>query len=119
VFGVEPICRVLTSHGHKIATSTYYAVKHRPPSARAVRDAELKGQISRIYTDNFSVYGVRILRGSMRLAKPQVSGPATSFEAVQGGKRRRLRYSQEQGLASRLLLPSDLFAPETLASYVI
>ncbi|GGS98894.1 hypothetical protein GCM10010270_83610 [Streptomyces violaceus] len=59
MFGVEPICRVLTSHGLKIATSTYYAAKNRIPSARSVRDAELKTQISRIHTDSFSVYGVR------------------------------------------------------------
>ncbi|MGW7528494.1 IS3 family transposase [Streptomyces sp. NPDC054783] len=59
VFGVEPICRVLTSHGLKIARSTYYAAKNRIPSARAVRDAELKAQISRVHADNFSVYGVR------------------------------------------------------------
>ncbi|MCE7080325.1 IS3 family transposase [Streptomyces sp. ST2-7A] len=59
VFGVEPICRVLTSHGPKIATSAYHAAKKRTPSARAVRDAELKRQISRVHTDNFSVYGVR------------------------------------------------------------
>jgi putative transposase len=37
-FGVEPICRVLTQHDVKIAPSTYYAAKSRPPSARAVRD---------------------------------------------------------------------------------
>ncbi|MGW4982982.1 hypothetical protein [Streptomyces mirabilis] len=43
MFGVEPICRVLTGHGLKIATSTYYAAKNRTPSARSVRDAELKG----------------------------------------------------------------------------
>jgi transposase len=42
VCGVEPICRVLTGHGLKIATSTYYAAKHRTPSARSVRDGELK-----------------------------------------------------------------------------
>ncbi len=30
-----------------------------------------------------------------------------------------LRYSHEQGLAPRLLEPADLFAPETLESYVI
>jgi MFS family permease len=30
-----------------------------------------------------------------------------------------LRYSYEQGLAERLLSPEELFAPETLASYVI
>jgi putative transposase len=59
VFGVEPICRVLTSYGLKIATSTYYAAKNRTPSTRTVRDAELKTQISRVHTDNFSVYGVR------------------------------------------------------------
>jgi transposase InsO family protein len=59
VFGVEPICRVLTSHGLRIATSTYYAAKSRTPSARTVRDTELKRQISRVHTDNFSVYGVR------------------------------------------------------------
>ncbi|MCX4564443.1 IS3 family transposase [Streptomyces phaeochromogenes] len=58
-FGVEPICRVLTSHGLKIATSTYYAAKNRAPSARSIRDTELKTPISRIHTDNFSVYGVR------------------------------------------------------------
>jgi putative transposase len=59
VFGVEPICKVLTSHGLRIATSTYYAAKHRTPSARMVRDAELKTQISRVHADNFGVYGVR------------------------------------------------------------
>ncbi|QEV04547.1 hypothetical protein CP972_01185 [Streptomyces prasinus] len=59
VFGVEPICRVLTSHGLKIATSTYYAARKRVPSARSVRDAELKTQISRVHADSFSVYGVR------------------------------------------------------------
>ncbi|MEU2266760.1 IS3 family transposase [Streptomyces olindensis] len=59
MFGVEPICRVLTSHGLKIATSTYYAAKNRTPSDRSVRDEELKTQISRVHADNFSVYGVR------------------------------------------------------------
>jgi putative transposase len=59
VFGVEPICRVLASHGLTIATSTYYAAKRRTPSARAVHDAELKTQISRVHADNFSAYGGR------------------------------------------------------------
>lgn len=35
-FGVEPICREL-----QVAPSTYYAAKARPPSARAVSDAQL------------------------------------------------------------------------------
>ena len=50
-FGVEPICRVLSGHGVKIAPSTYYAVKTRPPSARQVRDAALTIEIVRVFTD--------------------------------------------------------------------
>ena len=56
-FGVEPICRVLTKHGCKIAPSTYYAAKSRPPSARAVRDAELCVEIARVFDENLGVYG--------------------------------------------------------------
>jgi putative transposase len=57
VFGVEPICRVLTAHGAPIAPSTYYAAVSRPPSARSVRDAQLKTEISRVWKDNREVYG--------------------------------------------------------------
>jgi putative transposase len=53
-YGVEPICRVLP-----IAPSTYYAASRRPASARAVRDAKLKGEIARVHEDNFGVYGAR------------------------------------------------------------
>ncbi|MET9969776.1 IS3 family transposase [Streptomyces sp. NPDC006356] len=59
VFGVKPICRVLTSHGLKITTSTNYAAENRTPNTRSVRDAELRTQISRVHTDNFNVFGVR------------------------------------------------------------
>jgi putative transposase len=53
-FGVEPICRVLP-----IAPSTYHAAHHRPRSARAVRDGELKMEIARIHAEHFGVYGAR------------------------------------------------------------
>lgn len=53
-FGVEPICRTLA-----IAPSTYYAARNRPPSARAIRDAELRPEISRVHGENLDVYGVR------------------------------------------------------------
>ena len=56
-FGVEPICRVLTEHGCKIAPNTYWAHRKRPPSARAVRDELLKAEIARVHADNLSVYG--------------------------------------------------------------
>ncbi|WP_438306644.1 IS3 family transposase (plasmid) [Streptomyces sp. HUAS TT11] len=59
--GVEPICRTLTEHDCKIAPSTYYAYRKRlaTPSARAVRDTELKERIQKVYTSNYRVYGAR------------------------------------------------------------
>ena len=52
-YGVEPICDVL-----QFAPRTYYAARSRPPSARSMRDAELKPAIARVHRDNFGVYGV-------------------------------------------------------------
>ncbi|MFE7217099.1 IS3 family transposase [Streptomyces sp. NPDC057611] len=59
--GVEPICRTLTEHDCKIAPSTYYAHNKRleTPSARSVRDKELKERIQEVYTSNYRVYGAR------------------------------------------------------------
>ena len=51
-WGIEPIAKVLG-----IAPSTYHAAKARPLSARAVRDAELKPEILRVWEQNLSVYG--------------------------------------------------------------
>jgi putative transposase len=56
-FGVEPICRVLTEHGCAIAPPTCYAAKSRAPSARAVRDGELKRVILRVFNENYVAYG--------------------------------------------------------------
>jgi putative transposase len=53
-FGVEPICEVL-----RVAPSTYYAAKKRPPCPRARRDAELRSEIRRVFVDNYGVYGAR------------------------------------------------------------
>ena len=41
----------------QFAPSTYYAAKKRPPSARSVRDTELKELIRRVFEANFCVYG--------------------------------------------------------------
>jgi transposase InsO family protein len=59
VFGIEPICRVLSEHGCPIAPSTYYDTASRPPSARAVRDEQLKAAITAVHQANFGVYGAR------------------------------------------------------------
>jgi putative transposase len=62
-FGVEPICRVLA-----IAPSTYYSVKSRPPSARAVRDAVLLPILWALWIANYRVYGARKLWKAARRA---------------------------------------------------
>lgn len=51
-WGIESIAKVLG-----IAPATYHAAKKRPPSARAVRDAELRPQIRRVWEQNLAVYG--------------------------------------------------------------
>ena len=65
-YGVEPICRELP-----IAPSTYHACKARQAdpdqrSARALRDAALSAEITRIWDDNFGVYGVRKIWHQLR-----------------------------------------------------
>jgi putative transposase len=71
-FGVEPICRAL-----QVAPSSYYAAKRRPPSARAVRDAELAPRVRKVFDANYQVYGVRKLwrqlqRQGERIGRDQV-----------------------------------------------
>ena len=58
-YGVEPICKVLP-----IAPSTVYAHAARradpdKASTRSRRDAGLRGEIGRVWRENFQVYGVR------------------------------------------------------------
>ena len=53
MFGVEPICTVLSEHGVKIAPSTYYEARNRAPSKRAVRDAEIVELIARARGNRF------------------------------------------------------------------
>ena len=48
---------MLTEHGCTIAPNTYWVAKKRPPSARALRDEELKPQILRVHSENLDVYG--------------------------------------------------------------
>ena len=56
---VEPICKVLTNEvGIPISKSGYYAHKTRKPSARRLRDEDLKPKIAKLYADNFYCYGV-------------------------------------------------------------
>jgi putative transposase len=104
-FGVEPICAQLP-----IAPSTYYQSKRRPPSARRVRDEELKPEISRVHKANFGVYGARkvwrqLLREGRRVARCTVERlmREMGLEGARRGKRRRTTIPDEQ--AAR---PADL-----------
>jgi len=77
-YGVEPICRVLP-----IAPSTYHeqAARGRDPDRAPVRqrrDAALRQEISRVFEENFGVYGVRkvwrqMLRDGTRVARCTVA----------------------------------------------
>lgn len=64
--GVEPIVEALRSAGVEIAPSTYYASKVRPPSARALRDAELVELIHEVHRENLGVYGARKVYRALR-----------------------------------------------------
>ena len=94
-FGVEPICRVLRDAGLQIAPSTYYAAKSRPPSARAVRDAELIDQIRTVHRDNLGVYGARkvhaeLNREGVRVARCTVERLMRQ-EGIHGIRRDKIR----------------------------
>ncbi len=59
LYGVEPICRILS-----IAPSTYYACKARENKpcrapVRVRRDEWLRTEIRRVWEENFQVYGIR------------------------------------------------------------
>jgi putative transposase len=104
-FGVEPICRTLA-----IAPSSYYAAKVRPPSARAIHDAELSADISRIHAEHFSVYGVRkawrtLRREGHAVGRDQV-GRLMGVLGLAGATRtRRIRTTHPAAVGQR---PADL-----------
>ncbi|UAL28377.1 IS3 family transposase [Nocardioides rotundus] len=57
--GVQPVLAALEGTSAQIASSTYYAHKSRPASARSVRDGQLTEQIRKVHEDNMEVYGAR------------------------------------------------------------
>ena len=57
--GVQPVLAALEGTSAEIASSTYYAYKSRPVSARSVRDEQLTKQIRKVHEENMEVYGAR------------------------------------------------------------
>jgi putative transposase len=66
-FGVEPICRVL-----QVATSTYYAARPRPLSARAISDAVWMPILLALWIVNRKVYGAHKLWKAARRAGHEI-----------------------------------------------
>jgi len=96
-FGVEPICRVLP-----FAPATYYAAAHRPPSARRVRDEELKVEIRRVWNEHRRVYGAdklwaQLNREGIRVARCTVERlmRALGIAGVVRGKVIRTTWGEE------------------------
>ncbi len=70
---------MLGEHGAPIAPSTYYEAAARRPSARALRDADLRVAITRVHEANYGVYGPRkvwlaLNREVCRLPAARLSG---------------------------------------------
>jgi putative transposase len=104
-FGVEPICTML-----QVAPSTYYAAKRRPPSARALGDAALKPELSRVHEDNFGVYGARklwrqLLREGVRVGRDRVARLMRELGIAGVVRGKPKRTTIPAGLVDR---PSDL-----------
>ena len=110
-FGVEPICRVLSGHGIKIAPSTYYDARARGRSARALRDEQLKPRVRQVFEQNFSVYGARkvwlaLNREGVAVARCTVERLMRdmSLHGVHRGKIRRTTIPDPQGVRARDLV---------------
>jgi putative transposase len=80
----------------QVAPSTYDAQQTRPPSARAVRDAQLKVEIKRVWDANYQVYGAgkiwrQLAREGIRVGRDRVARLLRglgSCGVVRGSKRR-------------------------------
>ena len=74
-WGVESICVQLTELGCKIAPSTYYEHRDRPPTAREARDAELRPLVAQAHATNYGVYGARKVWLTLNRERPQDAPP--------------------------------------------
>jgi len=99
--GVESICRVL-----QVAPSTYYAARDRSPSPRALRDADLVPRLTKLWSDNYEVYGSRKLWKAARRAGIDIGRDQTArlmkAAGIQGATRsKRVRTTRRDCSAGR------------------
>lgn len=74
-WGVESICEQLSAMGCKIAPATYYEHRARTPSAREVRDEELKPKIAAAHAANYGVFGARKVWLTLNRERPADAAP--------------------------------------------
>ena len=94
----------------QVASSTYYAARSRPPSARAQRDAELVPRLVELWKDNYEVYGSRKLWKAARRAGIDIGRDQTRRlmrkAGIQGATRsKRVRTTRRDRSTGR---PPDL-----------
>jgi putative transposase len=104
-YGVEPICRML-----EIAPSSYYAARHRPPSAREIADGALTAEVARIHADNLGVYGVRktwraLVRDGVSIGRDRTWRLMRALGLAGATRSRRIRTTVPAPVAER---PADL-----------
>ena len=102
---------MLTEHGCKIAPNTYWVARKRPPSPRAVRDAELIVEVQRVFEENLFVYGAdkiwaQLNREGIRVARCTVE----RLMRARGlsGARRGKAYTTTTHADERQQRPADL-----------
>ena len=81
----------------QVAPSVYYDAKSRPPSARAVRDAELGPALRALWEANYSVYGRRKLAKAARRAGLDVGRDQVArlmrADGMRGASRAKKRFT--------------------------
>lgn len=105
-WGVRPICKVL-----QFAPSTYYAATSRSPSPRKLKDELLTQKITKVYDDNYKVYGAKkiwyqLKREGTKVARCTIERLMREL-SIQGARRgkTKIRTTVPSDLGSR---PSDL-----------
>jgi putative transposase len=104
-FGVEPICETL-----QVASSTYYAAKKRPLSARAIRDAVMMPILLALWISNRKVYGAHKLWKAARrvghdIGRDQTARLMRRLDIRGVSRSRRVRTTRSDDEATR---PPDL-----------
>jgi putative transposase len=102
----------------QVAPSTYYAARRRPPSARRLRDAELKVEILRVWEHNLCVYGAdkvwdQLNKDGILVARCTVERLMREM-GIQGARRGRTFVRTTVG-DERLERPADLVERQSRA----